>query len=80
MTPRLYRTTRPLAVRVALALRHLGIDGVGSPTTIALIVLYVAGLILLDGRQTQTRVALFLPGRAHDAPNRIAAAMTDGVS
>ena len=71
MTPRLYRTTRPLAVRVALALRHLGIAGVGSPTTIALIALYVAGLILLDGRQTQTRVALFLPGRAHDALNRL---------
>src|SRR5215210_678495 len=71
VTPRLYRTTRPLAVRVALALRHLGIAGVGSPTTIALIALYVAGLILLDGRQTQTRVALFLPGRAHDALNRL---------
>ena len=72
MTPRLYRTTRPLAVRVALALRRLDIAGVvGSPTTIALIALYVAGLILLDGRQTQTRVALFLPGRAHDALNRL---------
>jgi hypothetical protein len=71
VTPRLYRTTRPLAVRVALALRRLGIAGVGSPTTIALIALYVAGLILLDGRQTQTRVALFLPGRAHDAFNRL---------
>src|SRR5215210_8733531 len=32
---------------------------------------YVVGLILLDGRQTQTRVALFLPGRAHDALNRL---------
>jgi DDE superfamily endonuclease len=71
VTPRLYRTTRPLAVRVALALRRLDIAGVGSPTTIALIALYVAGLILLDGRQTQTRVALFLPGRAHDALNRL---------
>src|SRR5829696_9745766 len=37
----------------------------------ALIALYVAGLILLDERQTQTRVALFLPGRAHDALNRL---------
>ena len=54
MTPRLYRTTRPLAVRVALALRRLGIDGVGSPTTFALIALYVAGLMLLDGRQPGT--------------------------
>src|SRR5215203_6808905 len=32
---------------------------------------YVVGLILLDGRQPQTRVALFLPGRAHDALNRL---------
>ena len=71
MTPRLYRTTRPLAARVSVLLRRIGIGSVGSPTTVALIALYVAGLILLDGRQTQTRVALFLPGRAHDALNRL---------
>ncbi len=71
MTPRLYRTTRPLAARVSLLLRRMGIGAVGTPTTTALITLYVAGLILLDGRQTQTRVALFLPGRAHDALNRL---------
>lgn len=71
MTSRLYRTTRPLAARVALALRRLGVERGGTPTTFALITLYVAGLILLDGRQTQTRVALFLPGRAHDALNRL---------
>jgi hypothetical protein len=44
---------------------------VGTPTTAALIALYVSGLILLDGRQTQTRVARFLPARAHDALNRL---------
>jgi hypothetical protein len=71
VTPRLYRTTRPLAARVSLLLRRMGIGAVGTPTTTALITLYVAGLILLDGRQTQTRVALFLPGRAHDALNRL---------
>ena len=60
MTSRLYRTTRPLAAQVALMLGCLGIRGVASPTTAALIALYVS-LILLDGRQTQTRVALFLP-------------------
>ena len=54
MTPRLYRTTRPLANRVALALRPLGVDRIGTPTTFALIALYVVGLILLDGRQTHT--------------------------
>ncbi len=52
MTPRLYRTTRPLAALVSLLLRRIGIGAVGSPTTAALITLYVAGLILLDGRQT----------------------------
>jgi hypothetical protein len=71
MTSRLYRTTRPLAAQIALMLGRLGISGVGSPTTVALIALYVSGLILLDGRQTQTRVALLLPGRAHDALNRL---------
>ena len=71
MTSRLYRTTRPLAAQVALMLGCLGIRGVASPTTAALIALYVSGLILLDGRQTQTRVALFLPARAHDALNRL---------
>jgi hypothetical protein len=71
MTSREYRTTRPLAAQVALMLGRLGISGVTSPTTAALIALYVSGLILLDGRQTQTRVALFLPARAHDALNRL---------
>jgi DDE superfamily endonuclease len=72
MTSRLYRTTRPLAAQVALMVDHLGVRAVvGSPTTVALIALYVSGLVLLDGRQTQTRVALFLPSRAHDALNRL---------
>lgn len=71
MTSRLYTTTRPLAERVVLILRHLGIHRVGSPTTAVLIALYVVGLILLDGHQTQTRVARFLPGRCHDALNRL---------
>jgi hypothetical protein len=71
MTSRLYRTTRPLAAQVALVLDRLGIGVLGSPTTLVLIALYVSGLILLDERQTQTRVALFLPGRCHDALNRL---------
>jgi hypothetical protein len=52
MTSRLYGTTRPLATQVSLIVRRLGVEEVGSPTTVALIALYVAGLILLDGRQT----------------------------
>ncbi len=54
MTPRLYRTTRPLAARVCVLLHRIGIGAVGTPTTLTLITLYVAGLILLDGRQTHT--------------------------
>jgi hypothetical protein len=68
---RLYRTTQPLAARVPLVLGYLSISRVGTPTTSALIALYVSGLILLDGRQTQTRVAPFLPAWAHDALNRL---------
>ena len=72
MTSRLYRTTRPLAAQVALMVDRLGVRAVvGSPTTVALIALYVSGLVLIDGRQTQTRVTLFLPSRAHDALNQL---------
>jgi DDE superfamily endonuclease len=71
VTSRLYTTTRPLAEGVVLVLRRLGIAKVGSPTTAALIALYVGGLILLDNRQTQTRVSRFLPARCHDALNRL---------
>ena len=71
MTSRLYRTTQPLAAQVTLVLRRLGVERVGTPTAVVLIALYVTGLILLDGRQTQTRVSRFLPGRCHDALNRL---------
>jgi hypothetical protein len=68
---RLYRSTRRLYTQVTLVLAQLGIADLGSPTTVGLIALYVAGLILLDERQTQTRVARFLPTRCHDALNRL---------
>ena len=71
MTPRLYRTTRPLFVAISQTLTALRLGTVGSPTTVVLIGLYVTGLILLDARQTQTRVTRFLPGRCHDALNRL---------
>ena len=49
MTSRLYRTTRPLAAQVTLVMRRIGVEEeVGTPTTVVLIALYVAGLILLD--------------------------------
>jgi hypothetical protein len=67
---RLYRTTRPLYLQVTQILDQLGV-AVGSPTTAILIALYVTGLILLDARPTQTRVTRVLPGRCHDALNRL---------
>jgi hypothetical protein len=68
---RLYRSTRPLYVQVTRALDQLSIATVGSPTTAILIALYVTGLVLLDARPTQTRVTRVLPGRCHDALNRL---------
>jgi DDE superfamily endonuclease len=67
---RLYRTTRPLYLQVTQILDQLGV-GVGSPTTAALMALYVTGLVLLEARPTQTRVTRLLPGRCHDALNRL---------
>lgn len=71
MASRLYRTTRQLYLTVELILKRLGLSQLGSPTLAALIALAVTGLILLDARPTQTRVARFLPARCHDALNRL---------
>jgi hypothetical protein len=68
---RLHRTTRPLYLQVTGVLDRLGVAALGSPTTAILIALYVTGLVLLDARPTQTRVARVLPGRCHDALNRL---------
>jgi hypothetical protein len=68
---RLYRTTRPLYLQVCRALDQLGAASLGSPTTLLLLALYVTGLVLLDARPTQTRVTRLLPGRCHDALNRL---------
>ena len=71
MASRLYRTTRQLYGQVLGILSRLHVEKMGTPTTVVLMALYVTGLILLDVRQTQTRVARFLPGRCHDALNRL---------
>jgi DDE superfamily endonuclease len=68
---RLYRTTRPLYLQVTRILDQLGVAAIASPTTAVLIALYVTGLVLLDARPTQARVARLLPGRCHDALNRL---------
>ena len=71
MASRLCSATRALYVQVARLLGQLGVGAVGGPTTAALVALYVSGLILLDARPTQVRVARALPGRCHDALNRL---------
>jgi hypothetical protein len=68
---RLYRTTRRLYLQVTGVLDGLGVATIGSPTTAVLTALYVTGLVLLDTRPTQTRVTRLLPGRCHDALNRL---------
>ena len=63
MASRLYRTTRQLFLAVERALLRLQLSSLGTPTLTALITLVVTGLILLDARPTQTRLARFLPAR-----------------
>ena len=71
MASRLYGITRALYSQVLQLLSQLEVGRWGSPTAVALLALYVTGVILLDVRQTQTRVTRFLPGRCHDALNRL---------
>ncbi len=71
MASRLYRTTRQLFLSVEHALRRLQVGALGTPTLTVLLAWAVTGLILLDARPTQTRVARVLPGRCHDALNRL---------
>jgi SRSO17 transposase len=71
MASRLYGITRALYSQVLRLLSQLEVGRWGSATAVALLALYVTGLILLDARQTQTRVSRFLPGRCHDALNRL---------
>lgn len=71
MTSRLYPTTIQLFRQVFASLRRLGLATALSPLGFAILVVYVCGLLLLDRRQTATRIADWLPGRAHDALNRL---------
>lgn len=71
MASRLYRSTRQLYLAVEGALVRLHLNTLGTPTLAALIALAVTGLIVLEARPTQTRVARRLPGRCHDALNRL---------
>src|SRR4051795_221787 len=73
MALRLYRTTQRLYGQVvgALQVLHVGSAGAGEPTLFGLLALYVTGLLLLDARPTQPRIAERLPARRHDALNRL---------
>jgi len=71
MASRLYPTTRSVYRQVANVLWALGVATLGSPIPLDLISLYVTGLILLDERQNCSRITRFLPGRCHDALNRL---------
>ena len=73
MALRLYRTTRPLFSQVVIALQTLQVLVAvgGNPTAFGLIALYVTGLVWLDTRQTQPRISASLPGRCHEALNRL---------
>jgi len=71
MASRLYPTTRRLFKQVVRTLRILGLGAVFSPLILGLIAIYVTGLLLLDSRQNGTRIADWLPARAHDALNRL---------
>jgi hypothetical protein len=42
-----------------------------SPLAFSLMAIYITGLLLLDRRQNGTRIADWLPARAHDAINRL---------
>ncbi len=71
MMSRLYPSTRFICPQVAQVLRALGAAALGGPAFFDLLCLYVTGLILLDKRQNATRITRFLPGRCHDALNRL---------
>lgn len=71
MASRLYPTTRRLFRQVVRALKRFGLGACVSPLVFALMAVYITGLLLLDRQQNGTRIADWLPARAHDALNRL---------
>jgi len=71
MVSRLYASTRCLWEQVAMAIATLGVGRGRRRRVVELMALYVTGLILLEKGQTAVRIATVLPGRAHDALNRL---------
>jgi hypothetical protein len=52
-------------------LKEFGLGARLSGLMLSVIGLYITGLLLLDRRQNGTRIVEWLPGRAHDAVNRL---------
>lgn len=71
MTSRLYITTRKLFGQVFARLKRLGVGSCMSALSLSLLALYICGLLLHEKNQNATRMALWLPARAHDAINRL---------
>jgi hypothetical protein len=71
MVSRLYANTRCLWEQVEAAVAALDVGRGRSRRLVAMMALYVTGLILLEKGQTAVRIATVLPGRAHDALNRL---------
>jgi len=56
---------------VVRSLRAFSLGAMLSPLVFGLMAIYITGLLLLDRRQNGTRIADWLPARAHDALNRL---------
>ena len=67
MASRLHPTTGRLFRQVFRVLIQFGLGACVSPLVFALMAVYITGLLLLDRRQNGTRIADWLPARAHDA-------------
>ncbi len=71
MVSRLDANTRCLWEQVKAAITALDVGRGRSRRLVEVMALYVTGLILLEKGQTAVRIATVLPGRAHDALNRL---------
>lgn len=71
MSSRLYPATKWVYEQVFGQLKKLGLQAVMSPLNFALMAVYIVGIILLEKKQTATKIGRYLPARAHDALNRL---------
>jgi len=67
-------------MQVLYQLRLLRLHQMLSPLHLALLAIYVTGIILLDKRQSAVRIARWLPSREHDALNRLLRSRQVGIN